>query len=51
MPDIQNILVYITLFIAVAFLVKKFFFPKFLFSSTKKNKPSKACGQDGCGCH
>ena len=40
----QEILVYITLAIAVGFLIKKFFW--------KKSKPKKACGgDDGCGCH
>jgi hypothetical protein len=40
--NIQEILSYITLGIAVAFLVKKFFF--------KKKKTDKSCGED-CGCH
>lgn len=39
----QEILVYIALFIAVGFLIKKFFWKK----SAKK---SKSCGDD-CGCH
>ncbi|UGU17246.1 FeoB-associated Cys-rich membrane protein [Sinomicrobium kalidii] len=44
MPDIQTILVYTALAIAVGFLIKKFFFPK------KKSK--KACGGGAdCGCH
>ena len=47
---IQNILVYITVLIAAGFIIKKFFLPKKLFASNK-NKNSKACGQDGCGCH
>jgi hypothetical protein len=38
---IQEILVYLTLAIAVVFLVKKFFF--------KKKKTDKNCGDD-CGC-
>jgi hypothetical protein len=39
---IQEILTYITLGIAVAFLFKKFFF--------KKKKSDKNCGDD-CNCH
>ncbi|MBP9848002.1 MAG: FeoB-associated Cys-rich membrane protein [Flavobacterium sp.] len=41
--DIQQILVYISLAIAVGFLVKKFFWKK-------RPKKSKPCGDD-CGCH
>jgi hypothetical protein len=41
--DIQQILVYISLTIAIGFLGKKFFWKK----STKKSKP---CGDD-CACH
>ncbi|WP_368086201.1 FeoB-associated Cys-rich membrane protein [Polaribacter sp. Hel_I_88] len=37
----QEIIVYILLFVAIAFLVKKYFFP-----AKKKSK----CGTD-CGCH
>jgi hypothetical protein len=39
---IQDILTYLTLGIAVAFLVKKFFY--------KKKKTNKNCGDD-CNCH
>jgi len=39
----QEILVYITLAIAVGFLIKKFFLKK-------KPKSSKSCGDD-CACH
>jgi uncharacterized membrane protein YwzB len=46
---IQHILVYITLAISVGYIVTKFFIPKSIWSSKKEN--SKACGQDGCGCH
>jgi len=49
MEILQSILVYITLFIAIGYLVKKFLLPKALFVSRKNN--SKACGQDDCGCH
>lgn len=44
--DIQQILVYLSLAIAVSFLVKKFFWKK----TAKANKDSKSCGED-CGCH
>jgi len=41
---LQEILAYITLGIAVVFLVKKFFF--------KKKKSDKNCGNgDDCSCH
>lgn len=43
MPDIQTILVYIVLAIAIGFLVRKFLLPK------KKSK--KTCGSADCGCH
>jgi len=49
MDFLQNILVYIVLTVAVAYLVKKFLLPKSLFASGKKG--SKACGEDDCGCH
>jgi len=43
MENIQEILVYITLALAIAFLVKKYFF---------KSKKSNSCGgNDSCGCH
>lgn len=44
----QHILVYLTLAIAVGYLVKKFLLPRSLFPSGK-NK-GKNCGSDGCGC-
>ena len=43
MEYIQEILVYITVFLAVAYLVKKYFY--------KPKKTSKSCGEDNCGCH
>jgi hypothetical protein len=41
--DLQQILVYLSLFIAVFFLIKKFFWKK-------RDKKSKSCGDD-CACH
>ncbi|MCL6460755.1 hypothetical protein SAMN05444372_10722 [Flavobacterium micromati] len=41
--DIQEVIAYILLGIALAFLAKKFFF--------KKKKSGKDCGSDDCGCH
>ena len=38
----QEIIAYVVLGIAVAFLIKKIFF---------KKKKSKDCGSDDCGCH
>ncbi|PWA06582.1 FeoB-associated Cys-rich membrane protein [Flavobacterium psychrotolerans] len=40
---IQEILAFVTLGIALAFLFKKFFF--------KKKKTDKNCGSDDCACH
>ena len=40
---LQEILAYVTLGIAVAFLIRKFFF--------KKKKSDKNCGSDDCGCN
>lgn len=40
----QEILAFITLVIAVAFLVRKFFWKK-------KKKSDKNCGTDDCGCN
>lgn len=40
---IQEILAFITLLVALAFLIKKFFF--------KKKKTDKNCGSDNCDCH
>ncbi|MDT0554252.1 FeoB-associated Cys-rich membrane protein [Urechidicola vernalis] len=39
----QQILVFITVALAVGFLVKKYFF--------KSKKTTKSCGEDSCGCH
>lgn len=39
----QEIIAFIALGIAVAFLIKKFFF--------KKKKSDKNCGNDDCGCN
>jgi len=49
MDIFQQVLVYITLAIAIGYILKKFFLPKSLFGVNKQN--SKACGQDDCGCH
>jgi hypothetical protein len=40
--DIQEILAFLALGIALAFLIKKFFF--------KKKKSDKDCGNGDCGC-
>jgi hypothetical protein len=45
----QEILVYVILFTAIAYIVKKFFLPKSLFAS--KKDVSKICGDNDCGCH
>ncbi len=45
----QLFLVYLTLAIALGYLVKKFLLPKRLWSGKKSS--SAACGQDDCGCH
>jgi len=41
--DIQEIIAFSALGIALAFLLKKFFL--------KKKKSDKNCGDDDCGCH
>ncbi|AXT18479.1 FeoB-associated Cys-rich membrane protein [Flavobacteriaceae bacterium AU392] len=41
---IQNILVLITIGYATWVLIRKFFWKP-------KQKTTKACGEDGCGCH
>ncbi|ETN93987.1 hypothetical protein SAMN04487906_0204 [Zhouia amylolytica] len=41
--DLQVILVYITLAIALGYLLKKFFWPK--------KQAAKSCGKNDCGCH
>lgn len=43
MINTQEILVYIAVLLAVAFLVKKYFY--------KPKKITKSCGKDSCGCH
>jgi hypothetical protein len=47
--SIQYILVYLTLFFALGYLVKKFLLPKKLWPGKKSSSPG--CGQDDCGCH
>ncbi|MFS4455109.1 hypothetical protein [Maribacter sp. 2304DJ31-5] len=49
MDTLQHILVYITVAMAVGYMLKKFVLPKSLLSSKKRN--TKACGQEDCGCH
>lgn len=41
--DFQEIIAFITLGIAIIYLIKKFFL--------KKKKKDKNCGGDDCGCH
>lgn len=47
MESFQHILVYITLAVAVGYLVWKFLLPKSLIYGKKKGSK---CGQDNCGC-
>ncbi len=49
MDILQQILVYIVVILATAYLLKKFLLPKTLFASKKKSV--KACGENDCGCH
>ncbi|EAR02545.1 hypothetical protein FB2170_04640 [Maribacter sp. HTCC2170] len=49
MATLQEILVYLIVFMAFGFILKKFFLPKSLFSTKKESK--KICGQEDCGCH
>jgi len=49
MEILQQVLVYVTLFLAIGYIVKKFFLPKTLFATKKSS--TKACGQDNCGCN
>jgi uncharacterized membrane protein YwzB len=49
MDMIQNILLFVTVGIAVGYVVKKYFLPKKLFTSKKQNE--KSCGSNDCGCH
>nr|WP_299382574.1 hypothetical protein [Allomuricauda sp.] len=44
----QHILAYLTLGLAVGYLLWKFVLPKSLVS--RKKGSGKTCGQDGCGC-
>jgi len=46
---IQSILMYITLTIAVAYVVKLYFLPKKMFASKKPQQ--KSCGSSNCGCN
>lgn len=49
MHIIQPILAYMTLTVAVGYIVYKFFLPKSVFVSKKKSQ--KGCGTNDCGCH
>ncbi len=49
MVILQQILVYLIVLLAVAYIVKKFFLPKTLFATKKKS--TKGCGENDCGCH
>lgn len=49
MDIVQHILMYLTLALAIGYLVWKFILPKSLISN--KKKASKACGEDECGCN
>ncbi|MDI1317671.1 FeoB-associated Cys-rich membrane protein [Flavobacterium sp.] len=40
--EFQETLVYLTVAIALLFIIRKFFW---------KKKSKKNCGDDGCGCH
>lgn len=49
MDVLQPILVYITLGLALGYLLYKFIIPRRYLSPGKKT--DSACGQDNCGCH
>ncbi len=49
MEYVQLILVYITLALALGYLIYKFLLPKSIFASKRRKKS--ACGQNDCGCH
>ncbi len=49
MVDLQNILLYVSLAIAVGYVIRKYLVPKKLFTS--KTKKQKGCGSSDCGCH
>ncbi len=46
--EIQQLLVYVIVAVAITYLVWKFILPKSMAFGKKKN--SKSCGQDNCGC-
>lgn len=46
--ELQQLLVYIIVALAVGYLVWKFLLPKSMLFGKKKG--SKSCGQDNCGC-
>ena len=45
----QTVLVYLTLFLALGYLVNRFVLPPNLKIGKKNQKPG--CGEDDCGCH
>ncbi len=54
--DLQSLIAYTLLAIAVGYMVVKFVLPKSFFSSKKtkgkaSGKSGKSCGQSDCGCH
>ena len=48
MELVQEILVYLTLLVALGYLVIKFLVPKKFLASKKSDK---SCGHEDCGCH
>lgn len=48
MSLVQPILAYLTLAMAIGYLVFKFFVPKSILNKNKKNQ--KVCGEHDCGC-
>ncbi|AKA35215.1 hypothetical protein [Flagellimonas lutaonensis] len=50
MDILQQILAYLILAAAIAFLAKKFLLPRSLFVSQKEDN-KKNCGGTDCGCH
>ncbi len=52
MDTLQIVLVYLTLSIAVAYIIKKFLLPKSVLAMFgSKKTTTKGCGDNDCGCH